>query len=120
MRRLVALLSLLSLANLVFVRGGTTCPLTDHHGGTATATLTGHEGHDMSAMAGHDMAQPMPDENSSHTPACLTMGPCALALDIAGAVVMTSTTAHADGVLAVSDHLPPSAALSPELPPPRA
>jgi hypothetical protein len=119
-RRLIALLSLLCLANLVFVRGGVTCPLTDHHSVTPTATLAGHEGHDMSAMAGHDMAQPAPDEPSSHAPACRTMGPCALALDIAGAVVVSLPTAHADGMVAASDHLPPSATRSPELPPPRA
>ena len=121
MRRLIAALSLFSLANLMFAQGGAECPLRGHHAeSAATSTMSGHEGHDMGATANHDMAQPAPDDDASHVPACLTMGPCALTLDFTGAVVVTHLTMGTGHVIAVSDHLPPSATLSPELPPPRA
>ena len=120
MRRLIAALSLFSLANLMFAQGGVACPLKSHHGqAQATSVMAGHEHHDMGATT-RDAALPMPDENSSHAPACLTMGPCAVTLDIAGPVVSSYLTAGIDRVLAASDHLPPSAVIAPELPPPRA
>ena len=120
MRRLVAVLSLFGLANLMFAQGGVPCPLKSHHEAAPAATvMSGHEHHDVNATT-HDAALPMPDETTSHAPLCLTMGPCAVTLDIAGPVTPTSLIAHADRVFAVSDHLPPSAVIAPELPPPRA
>ena len=118
MRRLIAALSLLGLANLMFAQGGVPCPLKSHHE-HATSTMAGHAHHDMAATTG-DAALPMPDESSSHAPVCLTMGPCAVTLDIAGPVVSTYVIAGVDRMLALSDHLPPSAVIALELPPPRA
>ena len=120
MRRLIAALSLFSLANLMFAQGGVPCPLKSHHEqAPASLVVHGHEHHDMGATT-HDAALPMPDESSSHAPVCMTMGPCAVTLDIAGPVVSTYVVAGVDRVLAASDHLPPSAVIAPELPPPRA
>ena len=119
MRRLIAALSLFSLATLMFAQGGVPCAVKSHHDqAPATSVVTGHEHHDV----GHsrDVALPMPDENSSHAPVCLTMGPCAVTLDIAAPVVSTYVIAGIDRVLAASEHLPPSAVIAPELPPPRA
>ena len=118
MRRLIAALSLFGLANLMFAQGGVSCPLKSHHQ-QATSTMVGHDHHDMAGTT-HDAAVPLPDESSPHAPVCLTMGPCAVTLDIAGAVVSTYVTAGVDRMLVASDHLPPSAVIAPELPPPRA
>lgn len=120
MRRLLAVLSLFSLANLVFVQGSTACPLTgtEHHA-AAKASASGHEGHDMAAT-GHELSQPVPDDGSPHAPACLTMGPCAVTVAIASSVNSAGVSQHAALVVATSDHLPPSAVIDPELPPPRA
>jgi len=121
MRRLLAVLSLFSLANLVFVQGGGACPLNgdEHRAEVAGASdRAGHEGHHMAA-ATHEVAPPMPDETAPHAPACLTMA-CAFTLDIVGSFIATSTVVSVDRVLAASDHLPPSAVIAPELPPPRA
>jgi len=121
MRRLIAALSLFSLANLVFVQGSGACPLNhgEHHvAGTTASAMAGHEGHDMGPTA-HDVALPMPDETAHHAPECLTMA-CAFTLDIVKSFVSTSTVASIDRVLAASDHLPPSVVIAPEFPPPRA
>lgn len=120
MRRLIALLSLLSLANLTFVRGGAACPLNGHHAQhVASASMSGHEGHDMGGMSNHEMVQPSSDDDAQ-PPTCLTMGPCALTLAVSDAIDVAYATGPVDRVIAISDHLPPSAALSRELPPPRA
>jgi len=123
MRRLIAALSLVALANLIFAQAGSTCPLARgaHHAQQAPAPAAGmHEGHDMSAMSNHDTAQSAPDRDSTHAPACLTMGPCALALDVIEVVVTVEPRPDAQNVLAGSYRLPPSLTTSPELPPPRA
>jgi len=123
MRRLIAALSLLAVSNLVFVQGGSVCPLAGvAHGAASSATTTaasGHEGHDMGAPK-HDMAQPAPDGDRAHTTDCLTMGPCVVTLDLAMAVVTTAAPGTVKTVIAASDHLPRSAGIAPELPPPRA
>ena|SRR5688572_27300081 len=120
MRRLIAALSLFSLANLMFAQGGEPCPIKSHHDqAPVTSVMAGHGHHDMGATA-HDVALPMPDESSSHAPVCLTTGPCAVTLDVAGPVASAYVIAGPDRVIAASDHLPPSAVLAPELPPPRA
>ena len=120
MRRLIAALSLFGLANLMFAQGGVPCPVKSHHDqAPAASAMTGHDHHDMAATT-HDAALPMPDESSPHAPVCLTMGPCAVTLDLAGPVVSAYANAQVDRVLAISDHLPPSAVIAPELPPPRA
>jgi hypothetical protein len=119
-RRLIAVLSLFGLANLVFAQGGVPCSLKSHHEqAPPTSAMMGHAHHDLSATA-HDVALPMPDENSSHAPVCLATGPCAVTLGMAGTVVSTYVIADPDRLLAASDHLPPSAVVAPELPPPRA
>lgn len=122
MRRLIAALSLLALANLMFVQGGSACPLAGsaHHEQAAAQAVAGHGGHDMSSMENHNTAQSVPEDGSSHAPACLTMGPCAMTLDLARSGVAASTAAQVDRLLAISDHLPRSAGITPELPPPRA
>jgi hypothetical protein len=71
----------------------------------------------MVAAGDEEALQQSPASESSHAPDCLTMGPCALALDVGGAVVVASTIAHAQRVVAGSDRLPPSLTTSPELPP---
>jgi hypothetical protein len=120
MRRLIAALSLFSLANLVFVQGGGACPLNgdEHHAaGSVASDMTGHEGHHM-ATTSDDVAQPMPDETAPHAPACLTMA-CAFTLDIVRSFISASAVASVDRVVAASDHLPPSPVIAPEFPPPR-
>lgn len=122
MRRLIATLNLLVLANLVNVQGGSSCPqaVSGHHGkAVAVSAAAGHAGHDMSARADHGTAQSMPDEGPSHAPACMMLGPCAVTLDVPNAVGAATGASTADRLLAVSDHLPRSAGIAPELPPPR-
>lgn len=123
MRRLIATLSLLALANLGFVQGSSACPLagsTHHKTADVVAVGEGHAGHGMSSPVNTDSAQSMTDDASSHAPACLTMGPCAVTLDVARTGDAPSAAVKVDRLLAVSDHLPRSAGIAPELPPPRA
>jgi hypothetical protein len=120
-RRLIAALSLLSLANVVFVLGGSACPLagTAHAVATAAdAVAEGHAGHHMGTS--DQSATELVDAGEEHQPACLTMGPCALTLDFVTTEAPAPGTATSHRVVAVSDHRPPSAATAPELPPPRA
>jgi len=119
-RRFIAALSLLTLANVVFALGGSACPLAGStHGVAATVPSdhSGHEGHHTGATQG-PAATELADE-MSHPPDCLTMGPCALILDVAGDDTATPGNPGANRVVAASDHLPPSTAFAPELPPPR-
>lgn len=121
MRRFIAALSLLTLANVVFVQGGSACPLGGgSHGVAATVGIdhSAHEGHDAGATQ-ESSATELADE-ASHPLDCLTMGPCALILDVAGDDTATAGIPCANRVVAASEHLPPSTAFAPELPPPRA
>jgi hypothetical protein len=125
MRRLIAAIGLLSFANLMVLQASGACPLSggSTHGSTSVSAPSehaGHEGHVMAAAVDDEALQQAPASQSSHAPDCLTMGPCALALDVGGAVVVASTVAQAQRVAAGSDTLPPSLTTSPELPPPRA
>ena len=119
MRRLIAALSLLSLANLVFVQSGSACPLAST-GPVETMAMTGHEGHiSGDANRNHEMAQSMPDEDASHTSVCTAMSACVATLDIALERSADIESAHAR-VDSVSDDRPASLSSSPESPPPRA
>lgn len=122
MRRLIAAFGLLALANLVFAQGGWSCPLgPGGHEGVATASANGggaHDGHAADHSSPRDPA-PAPDHQSP-APTCLTMGPCVIAVDITPLGLVPGPAPRADRLLAVSDHLPPSPAPAPELPPPRA
>ena len=120
MRRLIAVLSLLTLTNLVFVMGSSACPLGGlaHEPETAAVGGAGHAGHDMGA-SGHQSHQVNADDETQADD-CLTMGPCALTLDLATADADTAVAAEVARMVAVSDHRPSSASAAPELPPPRA
>ena len=123
MRRFVASLSLLALANLVFVQADSVCPLAESaHANhqTVSAAAPDHEGHQMGTMSEHGAAQPAPDPGSSHPSGCLTMGPCGMTLDLANSVVAASMIAKADDVIGGSEPLPRSVGIAPDLPPPRA
>jgi hypothetical protein len=121
MRRLIAALSVLVLANLVFARGAWSCPLgmTGHDAVAVVPAAEGgaEDGHPMDHSSHHQSA-PAPD-HESQAPTCLTMGPCLVTLDLTR-VDLATKRVRADRVLVASDHLPPSAAPAPELPPPRA
>ena len=119
MRRLIAALSLLSLANLVFVQTGSACPLASAEQADAVA-LTGHEGHGTSgAVANHEMMQSMPDEDVSHTSACTAMSACVATLDVAIEQIGDIRHVHTR-IDSISDDRPASLASTPESPPPRA
>lgn len=119
--RLIAALSLLALANLVFARGGWSCPLgtTGHEAVAMAAAGEGgaHEGHAVDHASHHESA-PAPG-HESQAPTCLTMGPCLVALDITPVDVAAGNVFRADRVLAAPLQLSPAAAPAPELPPPR-
>lgn len=124
MRRLIAAIGLLSFANLLLVQGSGACPQSGGltHGTESVSAPTGHaghEGHVMAAAANEESLQQSPDSESSHAPQCLTMGPCALTIDVGSVVVVASMGADAQRVVAGSDRLPLSLTTSPELPPPR-
>jgi hypothetical protein len=123
MRRLIAAIPSL-VANLVGLQASGACPLSGGlaHGPesvSATSEHAGHMGHAMAAAVDSESLQQSPGSESSHAPDCLTMGPCALALDVGGAVVVANAVDHAQRVAAGSDRLPRSLTTSPELPPPR-
>jgi len=125
MRRLIAAIGLLSFANLMVLQGSGACPLsgaTPHESASVSAPAghAGHDGHAMAAAMNEEGLQQAPAPDQSHAPACLTMGPCALTLDVGGAVVVATALGQAQRVVAGSDRLPPSLTTSPELPPPRA
>lgn len=126
MRRLIAALSLFSLANLVFVQANRECPLT---GGSRHVSAAGashsqhaaHGGHAVRTPSDHDSVQSMPDGDSPKAPVCLMMGPCVLTIADLSAIQIASVRAwHQGRVELVSDHLPASLTLVPEPPPPRA
>ena len=125
MRRLTAAIALLAFANLVFVQGSGACPLSggSTHGSDVAASPaehSGHEGHALTSAPVEEALGQAPSPDTPHPPSCLTMGPCALTLDLSGVVVATATVGASQGVVARSDRLPPSLTTSPELPPPRA
>ena len=124
MRRLIAALGLLSFANLMVLQASGACPLSGGltHGFRSVSTPSehaGHMGHAMAAAVDGESLQQSPASESSHGPDCLTMGPCALTLDVGGAAVVANAVAHPQRVTAGSDRVPPSLTTSPELPPPR-
>lgn len=124
MRRLIAALGLLSFTNLLLLQGSGACPQSGGltHGSEPVSAPTGHaghEGHVMAAAATGESLQQSPD-SESHAPHCLTMGPCALTVDVGSVVVAATVGADAQRVAAGSDRRPLSLTTSPELPPPRA
>jgi hypothetical protein len=123
MRRLVAAVSMLSFASLMLVQVTRECPLsgaTSHETVAAESGHAQHEGHGGSLGATGDAVQSIPDSDTNHESACLTMGPCQLTIDIGRMVVAASTPGHPAGVMARPDQRPSSLTSSPELPPPRA
>ena len=118
MRRLVAILSLLSLANLVFARAGAACPLSSVEP-SSTEVASGHEGHDMSAMALTQEVVQSPDETTSHHSACPAMNACVVSLEVVREEPpgLSIQVMHVAGH---SDDRPASLTTTPELPPPRA
>jgi hypothetical protein len=119
MRRLIALVAFLGLANLVFVQAGSACPLIPMGGSAATSALTGHEGHDMSGVTGEEMLRSMPDESTSDSSTCPAMNACVVTLDLASASLAAFHALHLH-VTGGSDDRPASLTAVPELPPPRA
>lgn len=119
MRRLIAALSLLSLANLVFVQTGSACPLVpvEH---VDVVEVPGHEGHGVSGAAtNHELVRSMPDEDASHTSACTAMSACVATLDVASEQIADIRHVHTR-IDSISDDRPASLASTPESPPPRA
>lgn len=119
MRRLIALVAFLGLANLVFVQAGSACPLVPMGDSATAAALTGHEGHDMTGAAGDEMLRSMPDESTSHSSTCPAMNACVVTLDLASASLNAFHAQHLH-VTGGSDERPASLTALPELPPPRA
>ena len=119
MRRLIALFSLMSLTNLVFVQAGSACPLVSapHESAAPTGVHSEHGSSD--APVSHEMVHSMPDEGSSHGSPCLAMQACVATLDVATdpVVVVVKRPMRVDGT---SDERPPSLTSTPEIPPPRA
>jgi hypothetical protein len=68
----------------------------------------------------HGGSQAAPVDETPHAPACLTMGPCAVVLDLARFHSVPSAAPRVDHVVATSDRQPLSVGTTPELPPPRA
>jgi hypothetical protein len=121
MRRVIAVFSLLCLANLVFVQSGSACPLTPP-GDSAAVSHTGHEGHDMtgatSGSMNHEMVQSAPDESASHSSTCPAMNACLVTLDATSEPAGAAPDAHVH-IVGGSDDRPVSLTAAPELPPPR-
>jgi hypothetical protein len=125
MRRLIAVLSLFSLANLAFVQANRDCPLSggSRHVPWAGASHSGHAahgGHLANPPADQGSFQSMPDGDVPKAPVCLTMGPCALTMNVSAIHVTSVPAWHPGRVELVSDHVPASLTLVPEPPPPRA
>lgn len=123
MRQLIAVLATFSLANLLFVQGGLACPMASGEQHTASIAAEvpghdGHEGHHASQPASGDFAQSLPDDHTGE-PLCLTMGPCALTLDIAQPAGIADES-RPDVVVGMNAFLPRSLAATPDIPPPRA
>jgi hypothetical protein len=123
-RRLIAALSLFSFANLAFVQANRACPLTggSRHASQAVASHSEHEhtGHAAKTPADQHSVHSIPDRDSRDAPVCLTMGPCALTMNVSAIQVTSIPAWHPGRVELVSDHLPASLTLVPEPPPPRA
>ena len=116
MRRVIAVMSLMAVANLVFAQAGLACPLASvGHTEVASAGATSHEGHDMSLGASHHQESEPTKETG-----CLTMSPCLVAIDVASSESASAGSTHPDRILAGSDRRPSSLTATPELPPPRA
>ena len=125
MRRLTAALALLSFANLAFVQVNRECPLSggSRHVVRASASHGGHAahgGHTANTPSDQGSAQAISDGDSPKAAVCLTMGPCALTIDVSVIHVASIPAWHAGRVELVSDHLPASLTLALEPPPPRA
>lgn len=123
MRRLAALLGVLTFANLSLVQASGLCPLEGGHLKAPVASASAHHGeHDGYVSPAADETEAVdeaPPPDAGH-PSCLMMGPCGLSLDVGGVLTPPEATEHADGVLAHSDAVPASLTTSPDIPPPRA
>ena len=125
MRRLIGLLSILTLANLTVVQVGAACSLARGVKQTAgmaapAAEHAGHDGHAMSAPESVEVAQPGSHTSPTHAPGCLTMSQCAIIIDVTRLGPVASIAGHPSIVVGASDQRPASLASTPELPPPRA
>lgn len=118
MRRSVALLCLLALANFTVVRDGFGCQ--SMASGTHAAGATDHSHHAAAPVSDGDEAVSTAPESHDPAPACLTMAHCTLTL--AAAEPVATGVAPTPG-----SRVPPglfarlrSQSAAPELPPPRA
>ena len=120
MRRALAVLSLLTLANLTVVQVGLACEsLPDGSRFTGSAAVHGaHHGASPSATAGTDAVSTAPDDRSSTSP-CLAMAHCAVTLAVADECPGPASGVISSGVVAKSDSRPVSPSAAPALPPPR-
>lgn len=122
MRRFLALLAVLSLANVTLVRGLQACPVAEQRAPASIGEPGGHDGHAGHAMPGQAGAPVRPADPGDH-PApshCLTMGACAVTLTLQVAGPVTGALAAGAHVAGLSERVPRSWESSPELPPPRA
>ena len=116
MRRAIAVVSLMAVANFVFAQAGLACPLaTAGHAEVASAGATSHEGHDMGPGESH-----RPESEPTNETGCPPMGPCLVTIDLAISEPAGAGRTHPDRILAGSDQRPASLTSTPELPPPRA
>jgi hypothetical protein len=127
LRRLIALFSLLSLTNLVFVQSGSACGLVPAADG-ASSSLSGHDGHDMGGVASHEMSggaadhemfRTMPDDATTDSSTCPVMNACVVTLELVEEPLVAVSTRHSH-VAGGTDDRPMSPTAEPEIPPPRA
>lgn len=124
MRRLTAALSFLALANFAIVQALSACPQ-DQPAARESATSahsvdhSEHAGHSM-VPVGKETGQTEQGTSPTHEPGCLTMGQCALSIDVTLAVAVRTFDQHVSRPVGASETQPDSRDSSPELPPPRA
>lgn len=119
MRRCLALLALLSLANLTLVRGLQACAPEARPEAPRGAGHEAHQGHAGMVPVGESGR---PADSGDHAPVnhCLTMSTCAVTLGAQGAALTVGAPGCAGRVIGLSDRRPHSWEAAPELPPPRA
>jgi hypothetical protein len=116
MRRVLALLCTLTLANLTLAQVGWAC-IGGNEASAAPAPAAEHAHHGGAATDEAASEVPAGQESMSH---CLTMAHCVAAPAIAAERAGSARPELSARMPVTSDLVPPSAPTAPELPPPRA
>lgn len=125
MRRFLAILSLLSLANLTTARLGLACEMESAPGQPHAAHDAAAPLHDMAMHAGHQADQSderaVPaDEDGSGQAGCLMMAQCAVVLAQPAPMSRAEFGVASQDVMRSAQPTPSSAQLEQDVPPPRA